>query len=240
MKVDYFTFSDKGDRENNEDYVLVRENTDQFCFVLNDGLGGCNSGEIASRLVAISIADSFDKGIRDGFIESSLLFAEKQLEEKQKDDSFNSMKTTSVVLLVQDDMAQWGHIGDSRLYYFKWNRIKERTLDHSVPQMLVNMREIKEKEIRFHKDRNRLLKALGNRDPNMVPTISEERKIKKGDAFLLCTDGFWEWIEEKDMTLLLKRTHTAKEWVEEMVKTVQKNGKGKDMDNISAIGVRIL
>lgn len=56
---------------------------------------------------------------------------------------------------------QWGHVGDSRLYYFKNGKIVKRTLDHSVPQMLVARGEIDEKEIRHHPDRNRLVRVMG-------------------------------------------------------------------------------
>lgn len=241
MTIDYYVFSDQGERENNEDYTLVREDTNRFCFVVNDGLGGCGKGEVASELVATIISDSFDEGIKDGFIELSFVRAQKKLEEKQSEtNSIDSMKTTSVVLVIEDGIAQWGHVGDSRLYFFKGSRLKARTLDHSVPQMLVSMKELKEKDIRFHKDRNRLLKAIGNSDSNLIPSVSKPYRLSRGAAFLMCTDGFWELIDEKEMSHILRRTRTAKEWVDEMGALVLNRGKGNNMDNASAIGVRIL
>ncbi|SCY71223.1 Serine/threonine protein phosphatase PrpC [Lachnospiraceae bacterium XBB2008] len=241
MTIDYYVFSDKGEREYNEDYTLVRESTDGFCFAVNDGLGGCGRGEVASELVASVISDSFDRGIKDDFIESSFVCAQNTLEKKQdENNTTDSMKTTSVLLILTNGYAQWGHIGDSRLYLFKGTHIKVRTLDHSVPQMLVSMKEIKEKDIRFHRDRNKLLKAIGNRDPNLTPTISKSYRASKGMSFLMCTDGFWELIYEKEMAQALKRTKTAREWVDAMSAIVLERGKGKDMDNASAIGVRIL
>lgn len=239
--IDYYVFSDKGEREYNEDYALVRESSDGFCFAVNDGLGGCGRGEVASELVATVISDSFDKGIKDDFIESSFVCAQNRIEEKQNENNaVDSMKTTSVLLVLANGYAQWGHIGDSRLYLFKGTHIKDRTLDHSVPQMLVNMKEIKDKDIRFHRDRNRLLKAIGNRDQNLTLSISKVYRTYKGISFLLCTDGFWELIEEKEMAQTLKRTKTAQEWVEAMSMIVLEHGKGKDMDNATAIGVRLI
>ena len=240
MNIDYYIFTNQGDRNYNEDYSLVRICGENSCFIVNDGLGGCGKGEIASALVAKSIESHIMDGIEDNFLKSSFCLAEHQLEEKQKENiSLNSMKTTSVVLSINNNYAQWAHIGDSRLYYFRQNRIKERTLDHSVPQMLVNMKEIKEKDIRFHKDRNRLLKAIGNGDPNLEPTISRKYKLSSKTAFLLCTDGFWELIDEKEMIGCLRRTSNAKDWVKEMGAIVVSRGKGNNMDNVTAIGVRI-
>ena len=71
------------------------------------------------------------------------------------------MKTTVVVLHIKNKNARWAHVGDSRLYFFKNKKLIERTLDHSVPQNLVVCKEIKEKDIRYHADRNRLLRVLG-------------------------------------------------------------------------------
>ena len=104
---------------------------------------------------------------------------------------------------------------------------------------LEHMKEIKEKDIRFHKDRNRLLKAIGNGDPNLEPTISRKYKLSSKTAFLLCTDGFWELIDEKEMIGCLRRTSNAKDWVKEMGAIVVSRGKGNNMDNVTAIGVRI-
>ena len=94
---------------------------------------------------------------------------------------------------------QWGHVGDSRLYYFKNGRIVKRTLDHSVPQMLVAAGEIDEKEIRHHPDRNRLVRVMGMEWDEPKYQVSEPMPEEPGQAFLLCSDGFWENIEEEQI-----------------------------------------
>ncbi|MCR5556427.1 MAG: serine/threonine-protein phosphatase [Butyrivibrio sp.] len=239
--IDYYSFSAKGDRNSNEDFCLIKENSYGVCFVVNDGLGGCGNGDVASKLVATAIADSFDECIKDDFFKSSFIYASKLLSEKQRDTPMaTNMKTTSAVLTIINNTAQWGHIGDSRIYYFNKARLLTRTYDHSVPQMLVKMKEIKEKDVRFHKDRSKLLKAIGDGSTNHEPSVSEKHSLVVGNAFLLCTDGFWELINEKEMTKALKKTKTAKEWIEYMASLVMSRGKGQDMDNASAIGVRIL
>ena len=131
----------------------------------------------------------------------------------------------------------WGHIGDTRLYMFNKNKIVTRTLDHSVPQMLVFAGELKEKKIRKHPDRNRLLRVLGARNVDLKVDYSSEYLIEECQAFLMCTDGFWECITEKKMMKFLKKSKDVNEWLDMMVKEVQKNGKGTNMDNNSAIAV---
>lgn len=97
---------------------------------------------------------------------------------------YADMKTTMVLLLISGNRAYWGHIGDSRLYYFKKNKMITRTLDHSVPQMLVNTGEIKEKDIRGHEDRSRLLRVVGSPWMNgHAYDISEGIDLNKSQVF---------------------------------------------------------
>lgn len=149
------------------------------------------------------------------------------------------MKTTLVILEIEKERIRWGHIGDSRLYYFVNGRIRERTLDHSVPQMLVSAGEIKEKAIRHHPDRNRLLRVLGTDGDDEPVNYQESEVVKRtgGQAFLLCTDGFWELIEEKKMEAALKKASTPDQWIAAMQEIICKNGRGTNMDNYSAVAV---
>lgn len=160
------------------------------------------------------------------------------MEVKGQEDITEDMMTTLVVLLVDDNQVSWGHVGDSRLYHFSDGKIVERTKDHSVCQVLAATGEIDESEIRHHQDRNRLLRAVGMHDQtgilNSVQTIE---KNENRHQFLLCSDGFWEYIDEKHMEKTLKRAKTAEDWLGKMTKVVKKNGKNENMDNYSAIAV---
>ena len=149
------------------------------------------------------------------------------------------MKTTAVVLQIRENDIQWAHVGDSRLYVFHKNKYKDRTRDHSVPQMLVNAGEIKEKDIRNHPDRNRLLRVMGIEWDKPKYVLSDSIEKKDGLAFLLCSDGFWELIEEKQMEKCLKKSKSAKQWLESMKEIVLKQGIGTDMDNFTAITVLV-
>ena len=112
-----------------------------------------------------------------------------------------------------------------------------RSSDHSIPQYLVNIGEIKERDIRHHPDRNKLLRVMGSEwETPRYQRLKLEEPVC-GDAFLLCTDGFWEWIEEKDMERFLKRTSCSEEWLNTMKKFIYARGRGNRMDNLSAIAI---
>ena len=241
--MDYAIVSEKGERQVNEDAVAAVECDGNWLFVLADGLGGHGHGEVASGIVTEAARDILDGG-QCGFektgdlIETVLEEAQARLFERQeKDSDLSSYKTTAVLLAVSGDSVRWGYIGDSRLYYFRKNRLMTRTLDHSVPQMLVNAGKLKEKQIRGHEDRNKLLRVLGTRYESVKYVIDIPVRREERQAFLLCSDGFWEWIDEKKMIRLLKKSHSAQEWLDLMTEEVVKNGRGNHMDNYSAAAI---
>ena len=149
------------------------------------------------------------------------------------------MKTTLCILHIQDSCASWLHVGDSRIYQFRKGKLIKKTLDHSVPQMLVAQGEIKESQIRFHEDRNRLLRVVGMSEKAPKYDMTQEVRIDATTSFLLCSDGFWEYLEEKEMIRLLKNASNPQEWIEKMEEIVMKRGQDKNMDNYSAIAVFI-
>ena len=232
-------FSDSGTRPNNEDNIGMYEDGENYCFVLADGLGGHGKGEVASQIaVDSSILKYVEMEDRRDFLKEAFESAQATITRYQNEErSCMDMKTTMVALVVQEDSVRWGHIGDSRLYYFQRGRLKERTLDHSVPQMLVSVGKLKEREIRHHPDRNRLLRVLGIEMDEVNYQESEPVARTGQQAFLLCSDGFWELIEEKKMEALLKKAESPEHWVRLMQEVILKNGKNTDMDNYSAIAV---
>lgn len=232
-------FTNVGGRKINEDSVGVFHNSGNYCYVLCDGLGGHGMGDVASSLVVSVFEDQFGKTddvvnfLGQAFIASQdiLMAEQKTRNAKQK------MKTTGVAVVTDDRNAYVGHVGDSRGYVFSRNRVKVRTLDHSIPQMLVFSREIKESQIRNHPDRNIILRVMGVEWEDTMYELMSPISLKKCQAFLLCSDGFWELIEEKEMCKQLRKAKSVHEWLDNMVKIVQKNGEGKNMDNFSAIAV---
>lgn len=239
--MDYKLISNPGSREINEDSAAVFKKGDSALFVLADGLGGHGRGEVASAMFTEAAGELFEaEPEAEDLI--GRIFEEGQrriLTRQEEEHARNELKTTGVVLLVRKGSFQWGHVGDSRLYHFRNGKLQRRTLDHSVPQMLVNAGELRESKIRNHPDRNRLLRVLGTEWESPAYLISEPETVKSGDAFLLCSDGFWELIVEKEMQKLLQRSSTAEEWLEAMDGIVQKRGMKKDMDNNTAIALRL-
>ena len=204
-----------------------------------DGLGGHGRGEVASsnaietaRDLTQLVGDSNADLLSDIFEE-----AQKRVMNIQEGTFANGMKTTLVALDICRDQIKWAHIGDSRLYYFQNCKLVERTLDHSVPQMLVLAHKLKEKKIRGHEDRNKLLRVIGSPWETKKYDCSEIINKNGFQAFLLCSDGFWELIDEKAMTKTLKKSNSVDEWLDAMVEIVRQNGKCTDMDNNSAIAV---
>lgn len=242
--IEYASVTEIGEKGKNEDAVkvFINQPLSTYGFVLADGLGGHGNGDIASNFVvdcvgaAIENTDSFG-GI---FLDQCFDTAQEMLMDEKDLKGLHSIKTTMVMLLITDKIAQWGHIGDSRLYHFRDGRQLSRTIDHSVPQMLALSGKIKEKEIRHHPDRNILLRAMGAEWDEPMYEISQRfMKTIKGDTFLLCSDGFWEWIDEKTIIKILKKDLSAYDALHEMTAEVKANGAGHGMDNFSAILVNI-
>lgn len=240
MNIDIADVTRQGNRKINEDYIGYENIDGSFCFVVCDGLGGMGRGDEASSCVVESILKYYREAAKYFDMDEAFTRAQKELLELQsKHDATEQMKTTAVVLFIRDGKACFGHIGDSRLYYF-YREGYIRTLDHSIPQMLVHAGELKEEEIRFHKDRNKLVRVMGNAwSETNTYTVTKDVDVEEGGAFLLCTDGFWELIDENYMARTLKKSRTSKKWITLMEKQIIKNGKNKNMDNYSAISVRL-
>lgn len=241
--MDYAVLSKVGDREINEDYIDVFSAPAGTVFVLADGLGGHGGGEIASKTAGDTIKKVFlndDEKNTAILLEKAFISAHDILKKLQHEtQEANFFKTTLIILLVNNNEFMWGYIGDSRIYHFEQDVLIERSMDHSVTQMLVNSGKLKEKRIRHHEDRNRLTKVLGAEDDNSKPYISVKEPRTRDAVFLLCSDGFWELIDEKKMIKLLRKSSDMMQWLNEMETIVIKNGKKKNMDNYSAIAIKL-
>jgi serine/threonine protein phosphatase PrpC len=237
--IQYAELTKPGGRKVNEDSIATAEQGGRHLFALADGLGGHGGGDIASQCVVGKTLDVFkekpDCELAQCFNTAQDALMALQLQRGQT----STMKSTLVLLSLDDKNARCGHIGDSRLYVFDGGKMLSRTRDHSVPQMLVGSGEIKEKDIRFHPDRNRLLRVMGVEWESPRFELADLPQPAPGTAYLLCTDGFWEYIDEKDMCKELKDASTPQEWLSAMEKRVLRAGKGHNMDNYSAIAVMV-
>lgn len=200
--MEYAYISECGGRKINEDSVFVKSENGRLAAVVADGLGGCGQGKTASEAAVKTISDNFDKvtSLNTGQIDEVLEQANRSILACQTRAA--RMKSTAVVFAVDIDKRKyiWAHIGDSRLYHFINGRIVSQTKDHSVSQIKVAMGEITETQIRSDTDRSRLVRALGVDEEKIKPSVSPVYSVKKKDdvnAFLLCSDGFWQYVLEE-------------------------------------------
>lgn len=225
----------RGGRAENEDTVRIRTLPAGICAVVADGLGGHGGGQTASRTAAESFLSDYEAENLQGA--ENLYHAFEHAGQKVRDRQTKRcvMKTTAVVLTIAGGRAAWGHVGDSRLYHFADGRLTHQTMDHSVSQMAVLMGDITPDQIRFHEDRNRVLRALGSE--NWKPDIVTDICVEEGaHAFLLCTDGFWEYVYEEEMEKTLAAAKTPQEWLAAMERLLLERVK-EGNDNYTAAAV---
>jgi serine/threonine protein phosphatase PrpC len=238
MQFDIAVCSYQGGRDYNEDNVRYFERNGVCVVAVADGLGGHGGGQIASALAADTIADAF---IKDPSLDAEYvggLFQKANREVLNAQTQTQKMKSTGVALFIKDGQAIWGHAGDSRLYYFADGRLAAQTLDHSVAQMAVFSGEITAGQIRHHEDRNRVIRAFGGSE-QLKTEIAPRLPLNRGPyAFLLCTDGFWEYVLEAEMEQDLTESGSAQGWLNAMLKRLESRVPD-DNDNYSAAAVYV-
>lgn len=239
---EYAEKTDQGGREYNEDYCdwSVDKENRRYCYVMADGLGGHQGGRFASEKAVKHIIKNFSRITHENLkTELNVILLEANdliLEEGTKFPQLRDMKTTCVVLIILDCFAYWAHVGDSRLYVIRNHQIIHRTEDHSIVQALIKMGEIKPAEVDNHPLRNQLLKVLGTRY-DLTPTIhSEGLKLRQGDCLLLCTDGFWEPLQDSFIEKLTSYQQESDVILDSLVKKAIKHAKAKTdkYDNLTA------
>ncbi len=208
--------------------------------VVCDGVGGSRSGGEASALV-IKTADQLWKE-RGGVLQNPQRdlqamsrTAHERICELASAGEKRAPASTLVVLYLTPDSAHWVHSGDSRLYHFRAGELVSRTRDHSVVQILLEQGEITESQMGDHPDQGRLLQSLGTKDYR-EPTYGTAQ-TGPADAFILCTDGFWERTPQRDMTSLLAGDSRS---LEPRLSQAIKNAvaaNGREGDNVTVAAV---
>lgn len=233
MEIFACKYTDKGGRKNNEDSVGISDGV----YVVADGLGGHSCGEKASAMAVDYILGNYSglTDIANGTMHDIICGVNRYIwNEKQNNRKYGNMATTVVAAFVSGVLLNYLNVGDSRFYLFRNNRIILQSRDHSMTQMSVDMGEIGRNRMRFHEDRNKLTKVLGLNETLRIAEEFEPVAVEAGDAFLMCTDGFWEYIDERRMQKLLRRSATPQQWMASMINTISRNVKGSN-DNLSAI-----
>ena len=241
VQAETASLSKAGGRKINQDFCGYHSNLFAGCWIVADGLGGHAGGETASRIAVETVLEVVETQPPDdlsGFLSCSFVAAQQSIRRKaSEDDKLSSMRTTIVMLCRSQQSAQWAHVGDSRLYWFRAGKILQQTRDHSVPQLLADAGKISQDEVRGHEDQNRLTRAVGQ-DGILKPTISTKLEpILNGDVALLCSDGIWTHVLEKELEETLAKSGSCSDWLMRLEKLVLKRARG-EFDNYSAIAVR--
>ena len=232
-------------RELNEDSFYITDDTlkDVQLFILADGMGGCNAGEIASKL-AITCAKNYiennfadtpkDKENLIQLVGSSLEYANMVVYEKAiQNEEFQGMGTTLEICLIYNNRAYIGHIGDSRIYRIRKEFMRKLTQDHSYVQKLVQEGTISKEEAENHPKKNMLMKSLGCNafaEPDVMI-----KGFQKGDTIIMCSDGLSNMVEQDEIYKIVQENfETAPK---ELINIANQNG---GLDNITVITIKNL
>lgn len=243
VSMDYSTLSEIGDHDPNEDFVASSTREGLLCAAVADGLGGHGNGDVSSKTVIVAVLKKFEEHPRLSrrAVLECFSSAQDTLTQKQSENHhYRDIKTTLAVLVTDGKHYVGGYVGDTRIYVFDTNGVVFQTEDHSVPQMLVKTGDLDPRNIRYHEDRNRLLRVMGQTEHPKVDVVKRARISSRIRGILICTDGFWEHIEEHQMLSFLLSARDSKEWIRSMEEVVRKNGETRSkgsMDNYSAWAV---
>jgi len=233
-------------RQRNEDYVWVDEQAGVF--IVADGLGGHQAGDVASRLAATTVGELVAAGIGDanerlsaaavrelmtGAIETA---NERVGAAASKARQGLRMGTVIVVAVVRPPVAYISHAGDARAYLMRDSSLTRLTEDDSVVAQLVAAGELSEAEARNHPQRNLVTKVVGQGSP--VQPSFREVAVEPGDWLLLCSDGLWDMVDDEGiLDELEKADGDPARATEALVRAANAAG---GTDNISVVAIRVL
>jgi protein phosphatase len=207
-------------RNHNEDNYLIL--TDENLCCVADGMGGHSSGEIASKIAVEELAEFFrmtsrdqdatwpfkmDKGRNydENRLATGIKLANKSIFDRAStDQKYKGMGTTIVSVHFTDAAAYVGHVGDSRVYYFRQGVLRQVTEDHSLLNDYLKAKKLSPEEIENFPHKNVIVRALGMKETVLVDVAKVE--AQPGDVFLLCSDGLSGMVTDPQMQDILTRT----------------------------------
>ncbi|MBI2791048.1 MAG: serine/threonine-protein phosphatase [Gammaproteobacteria bacterium] len=228
MKIQFYEETKLGARYNNQDYFAHIINENYACFIIADGLGGHEGGEIASKefcLAVMGLVPTFTENLindASNGMEQLILSAWKLMQSRVilKYESVYP-QTTFALLWMDEKQLITAHVGDSRIYRLQSTRMVWRTPDHTPVQELFDKGKISEDDFGSHPLQNRLLRSV-TIEESPEPDIYVHPPLMKDELLLLCTDGFWGALEQSDI-LLLAKSQDFKNTTQELISAILQN-----------------
>ncbi|MHC1683248.1 MAG: Stp1/IreP family PP2C-type Ser/Thr phosphatase [Clostridiaceae bacterium] len=221
-------------RKINEDYLGFTENEKYRLYIVADGMGGHNAGEVASKYAVTEILNkakniNFDNNISTELINCVKGANEKIYKESIINEEYKGMGTTVTLALIFKDKLYVAHVGDSSCYVLEGDNIKKITKDHSFVQELIDIGSISEEEAKNHPNKNIITRSLGFSKELEVDVY--ELLIKGIRKIILCTDGLTNYINNDELKEVIEQDENTVAC--ERLVSVAKNRGGSD--NISII-----
>jgi len=229
-------------REINQDSLYTPENSCMPLFMVADGMGGHNAGEIASVMAIEKIREWMVENSTDltsvRRIKKSLVksveYANRHIYNYAREiDGCKGMGTTLTMGYVCDDKFVVGHVGDSRAYLIRSNRISQLTQDHSLVQQLLVEGKISVMEAKSHPQRNVITRAVGTSGEIEVDILTVD--IQKGDTVILCSDGLTNMVPEDELKEMFISETDIQRACEKAIEGAKSRG---GSDNITVLGIR--
>ena len=192
--------SDKGIvRSLNEDYADFYEGNNYKIYVVADGMGGHNAGEVASKMAVESVIEYINKqDLLERSLEEAILYANRKIYDLSiKEKSYGGMGTTLTACLVRDNIIEIANVGDSCCFGLNEKGIIKLTKDHSLVQELIDSGSLTEEEGRNHPKKNIITRALGTSKDVVVDIFKIEKN--KFKVFLLCSDGLINEVSKEEI-----------------------------------------
>ena len=241
MKYSLFQDTRAGKRPYNEDRLGCWQSNDALLLAVADGMGGHAHGEVAAQIAVDHLGQAFANAAKptiaapEQFLVGAIRQAHSQiLEQAQQRKLGDTPRTTVVACAVQDGRAWWTHLGDSRFYLIRDGRVAARTRDHSYVQQLVDAGKIREEAAENHPDRNRVMRCLGGPQPSVIDP-AQSMELKKDDILLLCSDGLWGPLTQRQILIGLIGRDPAQA-LPELISLAEARA-GASCDNISVVAM---
>lgn len=241
-QIESYGLSDVGlVRENNED--VWAELLNEYCFILADGMGGHQAGEVAAKETVDILSDHIRKIIKakktsieelsnwlkKAIIDTNRRIYQLSLEKKE----LHGMGTTLCLALIHHPYLIYAHVGDSRIYRIRDQKIERLTKDHSLKDELISKGQLLEEDAPFFPYRNVITRAIGTQpqtDPEIQTTLMDPK-----DIYFLCSDGLTDNLSDREMLKIIISSSSLKQATERLIQNAKDKG---GADNITIVMFR--